>query len=104
MTYREKLNNANAAKRMTYFLGHSNIFATLSLSLSQVLTYNSLYIIKARGHPRQYTAFLANWQEKPYCFCLLTKREAYIRKINQYFHQPNNYQRYENNGTNAEEL
>ena len=34
MTFREKLNNANAAKRMTKFLGHSNIFATLSLSLS----------------------------------------------------------------------
>ena len=35
---------------MADFLGHSNIFATLSfslfLSLSQVLTYNSLYIIK----------------------------------------------------------
>ena len=38
MTYREKLNNANAAKRMTYFLGHSNIFATLSLSLSLSLS------------------------------------------------------------------
>ena len=43
MPHRE-LNNANAVKRMTDFLGHSNNFATLSLSLSlsQVLTYNKL--------------------------------------------------------------
>ena len=32
--YRRELNNANAVKRMTEFLGHSNNFATLSLSLS----------------------------------------------------------------------
>lgn len=31
--YRRELNNANAVKRMTDFLGHSNNFATLSLSL-----------------------------------------------------------------------
>ena len=31
---RRELNNANAVKRMADFLGHSNIFATLSLSLS----------------------------------------------------------------------
>ena len=38
MTRREeRLNNANAAKRMTDFLGHSNNFATLSLS--QALAY-----------------------------------------------------------------
>ena len=48
--------------------GHSNNFATLSLSLSQVLTYNSLYIIKGRGHPRQDTAFFANRQGRPQCF------------------------------------
>ena len=44
----------DAVQKMAEFLGHSNIFATLSLSLSlsQVLTYNSLYIIKTRGHPR----------------------------------------------------
>ncbi len=49
--YRRELNNANAVKRMADFLGHSNNFATLS----QVLTYNSLYIIKIkrRGHPRK---------------------------------------------------
>ena len=33
--------------------GCSNNFTTLSLSLSQVLTYSSLYIIKLRGHPRK---------------------------------------------------
>ena len=75
MTSREKLNNANVAKRMTETFGHSKDLITLS----QVLTYNSLYIFKVRGHPRKYTAFLASRQGKPYCFCLLTKREAYIR-------------------------
>ena len=52
--YRRELNNANAVKRMIDFLGHSNNFTTLSLSLSlsQALTYNSLYIIKTRGRPR----------------------------------------------------
>ena len=59
--------------KITDFFGGSNIFATLSLlslslSLSQVLTYNSLYIIKLRGHPRQYTAFFASVQGKPQCF------------------------------------
>ena len=34
MPHRERLNNANEVKRMTDLLGHSNIFATLSLSLS----------------------------------------------------------------------
>jgi len=38
-------------KRMADFFGHSNDLITLSLS--QVLTYNSLYIIKRRGHPRK---------------------------------------------------
>jgi len=26
------------------------------------------YIIKMRGHPRQYTAFLASMQGRPHCF------------------------------------
>lgn len=34
MIRREMLNIDNATQRMTHFLGHSNIFATLSLSLS----------------------------------------------------------------------
>jgi hypothetical protein len=34
MPHSRELNNANAVKRMTDFLGHSNNFATLSLSLS----------------------------------------------------------------------
>ena len=37
MPHRERLNNANGAKRVIDLLGHSNIFATLS---SQVLTAN----------------------------------------------------------------
>ena len=38
---------------MAELFGRSNIFTTLSLSLSlsQVLTYNSLYIIKIHGSP-----------------------------------------------------
>ena len=34
---------------MADFFGHSNDLITLS----QVLTYNSLYIINLRGHPRK---------------------------------------------------
>ncbi len=46
-------------KRMADFLGHSwTSQATSSITdnlitLSQVLTYNSLYIINLRGHPRK---------------------------------------------------
>ena len=62
---------------MAEFLGHSKDLITLSLSLSlslsQVLTYNSLYIIKLRGHPRQDTAFPASMQEKPMCFYTLCR-------------------------------
>ena len=36
---------------MTDFLGHSYIFATLSLSLSQVLTASHT-LLENRGHPR----------------------------------------------------
>ena len=54
MTYREKSNNANAAKRMTYFLGHSNIFATLSLSLrySPTIAYTLLRLAGTRVNIR----------------------------------------------------
>ena len=64
------INIVKRAKRMTDSFGHSKdlITLSLSLSLSQVLTYNSLYIIKGRGHPRQDTAFLAIGQGKPQCF------------------------------------
>ena len=67
---RRELNKANAAKKNGYLLGHSNIFATLS----QVLTYNNIYIIKKRGHPREYTAFLAEMQGRPHCFLVQSKR------------------------------
>ena len=43
MPHRERLNNANGAKRVTDSFGHSNIFATLSVTNSQ------LYIIKIAG-------------------------------------------------------
>ena len=45
------INNVKREKRMADFFGHSNDLITLSLS--QVLTYNSLYIINLRGHPRK---------------------------------------------------
>ena len=65
--YRRELNNANAVKRMTEFLGHSNNFATLSLSLSQVLNRQSTFI-KIRARARKYTAFHAFCHGKPHCF------------------------------------
>ena len=68
------INIVKRAKRMVEFLGHSKDLITLSLSLSQVLTYNSLYIIKGRGHPRQYTAFLAIGQGKPQCYLYPTRQ------------------------------
>ena len=40
MPYRERLNNVNEAKRITESFGYSDFFATLSLSLSQVLIAN----------------------------------------------------------------
>ena len=44
--YRRELNNANEVKRMADFLGHSNNLITLS----QVLTYNSIsFIYRPRG-------------------------------------------------------
>ena len=55
-------------QKMAETFGHSKDLITLSLSLSQVLTYSSLYIIKTRGHPRQDTAFFASVQGKPQCF------------------------------------
>ena len=50
-----ELNNTNAGQKVAQILGHSKDLITLS----QVLTYNSLYIIKLCGHPRQDTAFFA---------------------------------------------
>lgn len=50
--YRRELNNANEVKRMTDFLGHSYIFATLSLSLSLSGTNSQSHLIRNRGHLR----------------------------------------------------
>ena len=49
---RRELNNANEVKRMTDFLGHSYIFATLSLSLSLSGTNSQSHLIRNRGHLR----------------------------------------------------
>jgi hypothetical protein len=74
---RRELNNANAVKRMTDFLGHSNNFATLSLSLSlicanrQSTTFNNI-----RACARQYTAFHAKSNGKPLCFYAMPLAKA----------------------------
>ena len=68
------INIVKRAKRMTETFGHSDNLITLSLSLSQVLTYNSLYSIMGRGHPRQDTAFLAIGQGKPLCYLYPTRQ------------------------------
>ena len=66
MRMREMINYVNGEKRMADLFGHSKDLITHSLS--QVLTYNNLYIIKTRGHPRKYTAFHAIMQGRPHCF------------------------------------
>ena len=66
MRKREMINYVNGEKRMADLFGHSKDLITLSLSL--VLIYNNLYIIKTRGHPRKYTAFLGTNQGRPHCF------------------------------------
>jgi len=55
MRKREMINYVNREKRMADLFGHSKDLITLS----QILTYNNLYIIKTRGHLRKYTIFLA---------------------------------------------
>ena len=57
--YDRRSNIVNPTQKEAQTFGYSKDLITLSLSLSQVLTYNNLYIIKTRGHPRKYTAFLA---------------------------------------------
>ena len=72
---RRELNNANAVKRMTDFLGHSNNFAALSLSLicanRQSTTFNNI-----RARARQYTAFHAKSNGKPLCFYAMPLAKA----------------------------
>ena len=55
--------------KITDFFGGSNIFATLSLSLSlsQALANNTSFL-NTRVHTRQDKAFHAFMQGKPYCF------------------------------------
>ena len=45
-----RLNNANVVKRMTETFGHSNNFATLSLSLSYALTASPPPLIRPIAH------------------------------------------------------
>ena len=72
---RRELNNANAVKRMTETFGHSNNFATLSLSLicanRQSTTFNNI-----RACSRQYTAFHAKSNGKPLCFYAMPLAKA----------------------------
>jgi hypothetical protein len=69
---RRELNNANAVKRMTDFLGHSNNFATLS----QVLNRQSTTFNNIRACARQYTAFHAKSNGKPLCFYAMPLAKA----------------------------
>ena len=54
MPERENVKIVNAEQKVARKFGHSKdlITLSLSLSLSQVLTYSSSHIIKKRGHPR----------------------------------------------------
>ena len=62
-----ELNITNGAKRMAEFLGHSKDLITLS---PQVLIYNSLFIIKGRGHPRvNIRLFLLSGKGSQLVFC-----------------------------------
>jgi len=65
--YDREINIVNPTQKEAQTFSYSNDLITLSLS-PQILTYNNLYIIKTRGHPRKYTAFLANGQGRPHCF------------------------------------
>jgi len=80
MPHYRRLNNANAVKRMTDLLGHSNNFATLSLSLSlslsQVLNRQSTTYINIRARARKYTAFHAFCNGKPLCFYAMPLAKA----------------------------
>ena len=61
-------NIVNGAKRMAEMFGHSNNFASLSLSLSQALASNTS--IKNRGHPRvNIRLFLQKCKGSQLVFC-----------------------------------
>ena len=56
-------------------------FSLSNITLSQVLTYNSLYIVNLRWHPREYTAFLAEMQWRPHCLMTLAKKLEKLTKL-----------------------
>lgn len=70
---RREIKYVNGAKRMADFLGPSKDLITLS----QVLTYyNSLYIIKLRGSPRQDTFSCINAREAAMFFYHQNNKET----------------------------
>lgn len=79
MTNLRELINTKIARIMTDSFGHSNNFATLSLSLSlslicanrQSTTFNNI-----RACARQYTAFHAKSNGKPLCFYAMPLAKA----------------------------
>ena len=78
MHLRENVNFVKREQKMTDFLGHSNNFATLSLSLSlsQVLNRQSTTFNNIRACARQYTAFHAKSNGKPLCFYAMPLAKA----------------------------
>ena len=76
MHLRENVNFVKREQKMTDLLGHSNIFATLSLSLSQVLNRQSTTFNNIRACARQYTAFHAKSNGKPLCFYAMPLAKA----------------------------
>ena len=64
-----RLNNHNAAKRITETFGHSDNLITLSLSQALAYTRETITpLILRAGRPRQFTAFLVFTQGKSDCF------------------------------------
>ena len=66
MHLRENVNFVKREQKMTDLLGHSNIFATLSLSLSGTNSQSTYFY--TRAYVREYMAFFAEMQGKLCCF------------------------------------
>ena len=65
------VNYVNATQFAAQMFGGLENLITLSLSLSQVLTYSSSHIIKIRGHPRvNIRFFLLSGKGSQLVFCL----------------------------------
>ena len=68
MHLRENVNFVKREQKMTDLLGHSNNFATLSLSLSLSGTNSQSTYFYTRAYVRECMAFFAEMQGKLCCF------------------------------------